>query len=100
MVSDYESQSATPPPKWALEIEERRIATEERMAAALESIASVLQSQEERRAMLDERIADAVTTIAGTVQDLNSGMQEALQHLHRMNPVQSNGPNFKGNFIL
>lgn len=99
-ITDHEPRSVTPPPKWALDIEERRLATEERMAAALESIASVMQSQEERRAMLDERIADAVTTIAGTVQDLNSGLQEALQHLHTMNSTHTNGPVFKGNFII
>ncbi|KOB62820.1 Uncharacterized protein OBRU01_25016 [Operophtera brumata] len=99
IISD-ERQSATPPPKWALDLEERRIAAEERMAAALESIASVMQSQEERRAMLNERIADALTTISGTVQDLNSGVQEALQHLHQINPVQTNGPDYKGNFML
>lgn len=100
MISDDERRSATPPPKWALEFEERRIAAEERMATALESIASVMQSQEDRRAMLDERIADALTTIAGTVQDLNSGVQEALQHFHQINPVQTNGPDYKGNFML
>lgn len=70
------------------------------MAAALESIATVMQSQEERRTMINERIADALTTIAGTVQDLNSGVQETLHHLQRINPTHTNGPDFKGNFIL
>lgn len=59
------------------------------MAEALESIASVMKCQEERRAVLDERIASAVTAMAGTVQDLNSGIHEALQHLRHLHPIQN-----------
>ncbi|KAI5634497.1 hypothetical protein NE865_12724 [Phthorimaea operculella] len=79
--AEDETHPSTPPPRWALELEERRIAAEERMASALESMATVMRSQEDRRVMLDERIADALTVIAGTVQDISSGLQEALQHL-------------------
>lgn len=59
------------------------------MAEALESIASVMKSQEERRAALEERMVDAVSAMAGTVQDLNSGIHEALQHLRHLHPVQN-----------
>ncbi|XP_059046208.1 uncharacterized protein LOC131841863 [Achroia grisella] len=97
---DDDVRPVTPPPKWALELEERRIAAEERMAEALESIASVMRSQEERRAMLEDRIADALTAIAGTVQDLNSGIQDAVQHLQQVYPVQTNGPSIKGDVFL
>lgn len=51
------------------------------MAEALESIASIMRTQEERRGLLEDRIADALSAIAGTVQDLNSGVQDALTHL-------------------
>lgn len=47
-------------------------------------MASSMRAQEERRGLLEERIADALTAIAGTVQDLNSGVQEALQHLNSL----------------
>ncbi|XP_050551473.1 uncharacterized protein LOC118273756 [Spodoptera frugiperda] len=77
----------SPPPKWAIDFEERRLAAEERIADALESMANIMKNQEERRGLLEERIADALTAIAGTVQDLNSGIQDALQQLH---PVQAN----------
>lgn len=77
----------SPPPKWAIDFEERRLAAEERIADALESMANIMKNQEERRGLLEERIADALTAIAGTVQDLNSGVQDALQQLH---PVQAN----------
>lgn len=86
------SEPATPPPKWAIELEERRIAAEERMADALTSMAAVMRSQEERRMMLEERIADTLTVLAGTMQDLSSGVQEAVQHLRQLHPLQSNGP--------
>ncbi|XP_072936967.1 uncharacterized protein [Epargyreus clarus] len=92
---DEGSRAGTPPPRWALELEERRIAAEERMADALESMAATMRTQEERRSILDERVADAVTAIAGTIQDLNSGIQEALQHLQQLQPIQSNGPDIK-----
>ncbi|CAG9784239.1 unnamed protein product [Diatraea saccharalis] len=88
---DDDTRALTPPPKWALEIEERRITAEERIANALESIAIVMRTQEERRSMLEERIADAITALAGTVQDLNSGVQEAVQHLQQLHPLQVNG---------
>ncbi|CAG4944069.1 unnamed protein product [Colias eurytheme] len=71
----------TPPPRWALDLEERRIASQERMADALQSIASTLRSQEERRSMLDDRIADTLTALAGTIQDLNSGVHDMIQHI-------------------
>nr|XP_021185878.2 uncharacterized protein LOC110373078 [Helicoverpa armigera] len=90
---DDNFRSMSPPPKWAIDFEERRVAAEERIADALESMASVMRAQEERRGLLEDRIADALTAIAGTVQDLNSGVQEALQHLH---PLQANGPDLKG----
>lgn len=70
------------------------------MAEALESMANVMRSQEERRGMLEERIADALTAIAGTVQDLNSGVQEALQHMQQIHPLQTNGPDLKGDVFL
>ncbi|CAH2067182.1 unnamed protein product, partial [Iphiclides podalirius] len=90
--TDDDMEPATQPPKWALELEERRIAAEERMAEALETISNIMQAQEERRSSLEARMADALTAIAGTVQDLNSGIQDALQDLHQMNNVQTNGP--------
>lgn len=70
------------------------------MAEALESIASVMRRQEERRALLEDRIADALTAIAGTVQDLNSGVQEALTHLNVMQPLHTNGPDLKEDVFL
>ncbi|XP_049882670.1 uncharacterized protein LOC126378370 [Pectinophora gossypiella] len=98
--AEDQTRPSTPPPKWAIDLETRRIAAEERMAEALMSMAAVMKSQEERRAMLDERIADAITTIAGTVQDLNSGVQEALRHLQQLHPIQSNGPSLKRDVFL
>ncbi|XP_047987787.1 uncharacterized protein LOC125227498 [Leguminivora glycinivorella] len=95
-----EARSSTPPPQWALELEERRIAAEERMAAALESIASIMRLQEERRSMLDERLADTLTSVAGNFQELNSGIQEAVMHLQRLHPVQSNGPDIKDHVFI
>ncbi|KAJ2953807.1 hypothetical protein O0L34_g1434 [Tuta absoluta] len=86
--TEEETHPSTPPPRWALELEERRIAAEERMASALESMSAVMRSQEERRAMLDERIADALTAIAGTVQDISSGVQEAVQYM-KQRPLQN-----------
>lgn len=94
-LSDVDSRSGSPPPRWAIELEERRIAAEERMAEALASMAAVMRSQEERRAMLDERIADALTTIAGTFQDLNSGIHEVVQNLQQSHLIKSNGPDLK-----
>ena len=91
-VSD-DNYSVSPPPKWALDFEERRVAAEERMAEALESMATTMRAQEERRGLLEERIADALTAIAGTVQDLNSGIQDTLQTLH---PLQANRTEMKG----
>lgn len=79
--SDYNTKvnssgaSSPPPPQWALDLEERRIAAEERMAEALETIATTMRVQEERRSMLDERIADALGAIAGTLQEIHSSSQ-------------------------
>ncbi|CAG4998109.1 unnamed protein product [Parnassius apollo] len=97
--TDGEVRSVTPPPKWALELEERRIAAEERMAEALESISGIMRAQEERRSLLEDRVADALTAIAGTVQDLNSGIQDALQHIQQMR-VLTNGPTIKDDVFL
>ncbi|XP_026757356.2 uncharacterized protein LOC113517037 [Galleria mellonella] len=97
---DDDLRPTTPPPKWALDLEERRIAAEERMAEALKSMASVMRAQEERRAILEDRIADALSAIAGTVQDLNSGIQDAVQHLQQVYPMQTNGPNIKEDVFL
>ncbi|XP_023941568.2 uncharacterized protein LOC112048312 [Bicyclus anynana] len=90
--TDYNSKinsidPSTPPPQWALDLEDRRIAAEERMADALETIANTMRTQEERRSMLDERIADALTAIAGTLQEINSSSQHrnAMNHM----PTQS-----------
>ncbi|KAJ8729261.1 hypothetical protein PYW08_000842 [Mythimna loreyi] len=80
--TDDESHRVSPPPRWVLDFEERRVAAEERMAAALELMANVMRAQEERQGVLEVRIADALSAIAGTVQDLNSGIQEALPHLY------------------
>lgn len=96
-ISDDEHRGISPPPKWAIDFEERRVAADERMADALESIAATMRSQEERQVMLQERIADALTAIAGTVQDLNSGIHEALQHLH---PLHTNRTELKQDVFL
>ncbi|KAJ8726524.1 hypothetical protein PYW07_001222 [Mythimna separata] len=93
---DEESHRGSPPPKWVLDFEERRVAAEERMAAALELMASVMRAQEERQGLLEVRIADALSAIAGTVQDLNSGVQEALPHLY----PQTNNTALKGDVFL
>lgn len=69
------------------------------MAEALESMAAMMRSQEERRSMLDERIADALTVIAGTLQDLGSGVHEAVQQLRQHNLPQANGPGMKDVFL-
>ncbi|CAG9566671.1 unnamed protein product [Danaus chrysippus] len=79
-ITDTLSRSGTPPPKWALELEDRRIAAEERMANALESIANSMRLQEERQSIIEDRIADALTAIAGTLQDLNGSQKNVLQH--------------------
>lgn len=96
---EMRERSITPPPQWALDMEERRIAAQERTAAALETISALMSAQEERRSILDERISDAVTTIAETVQELNTRIQETLQHL---NPVQldASGPDVKDHSYL
>ncbi|XP_068621484.1 uncharacterized protein [Battus philenor] len=94
-----DDDSVTPPPKWALELEERRIAAEERMAEALESISTIMRAQEERRTLLENRMADALTAIAGTVQDLNSGIQDALQQLTQIQHL-NNGSNVKNDVFL
>ncbi|KPJ12735.1 hypothetical protein RR48_02637 [Papilio machaon] len=78
------------PPKWALELEERRISAEERIAEALQSISNVMLVQEERRKLLENRMADALTAIAGTLQDLNSGLQDTLQRLIPSEPSLKN----------
>lgn len=70
------------------------------MAEALESIASIMRTQEERRGLLEDRIADALSAIAGTVQDLNSGVQDALTHLQQIHPSQANGPELKTDVFL
>lgn len=100
LTEEHNLRTVSPPPKWALEFEERRIAAEERMAHALESIASIMRAQEERRGLLEERIADALSAIAGTVQDLNSGVQETLTHLQQKHPLQGNGPGLKNEVFL
>ncbi|KAM3964667.1 uncharacterized protein ACR2FA_001057 [Aphomia sociella] len=97
---DDDVRPTTPPPKWALELEDRRIAAEERIAEALQSMASLMRAQEERRGILEERIADALSVIAGTVQDLNSGIQEAVQHLQQVFPTQTNGSHVKEDVFL
>lgn len=78
------------PPKWALELEERRISTEERIAEALHSISNIMLVQEERRKLLENRMADALSAIAGTLQDLNSGLQDTLQRLIPSEPGLKN----------
>ncbi|CAB3230709.1 unnamed protein product [Arctia plantaginis] len=98
--TDDNLRNISPPPKWALDFEERRIAAEERMAEALESIASIMRTQEERRGLLEERIADALSAIAGTVQDLNSGVQDALTHSQQIHPSQANGSELKTDVFL
>lgn len=92
-------QDISPPPRWALDLEERRITAEERSAAALESIATVMRGLEERRVLLEERLAEALNDIAGTVQDLNSRLQEAVEHLQKIHPAQSDGPEIKNIFL-
>ncbi|XP_034827976.1 uncharacterized protein [Maniola hyperantus] len=91
LTTDYNSASnsnrpnSPPPPQWALDLEDRRIAAEERMADALEVIANTMRAQEERRNMLDERIADALANIAGTLQEISS----SSQHKNSINHSQS-----------
>lgn len=88
-----------------MDIEERSIAAQERMAEALESLAAAARAREERRSMLDERVADALTVLAGTLQDLSSGVQQTLQHIQRLHPpppgppMHSNGPDIKDVFL-
>ncbi|XP_053604513.1 uncharacterized protein LOC128671773 isoform X2 [Plodia interpunctella] len=92
-------ESSSPPPKWALDLEKRRIAAEERMATSLETIANLIKAQEERRSILEERMTDALTAIAGTLQDLNSGVQEAVHHLQQVHPIKTNDRNIKDEFL-
>ncbi|XP_013182870.2 uncharacterized protein LOC106129000 [Amyelois transitella] len=93
--ADNAKSSSLPPPKWALELEERRIAAEERVAASLEKMASLFKAQDKRQSILEERMANALTAMAGTLQDLNCGIQEAVQHLQQTHPVQMNDRNMK-----
>ncbi|XP_050670410.1 uncharacterized protein LOC126969140 [Leptidea sinapis] len=70
---------STPPPQWAIELEERRISSQERMADALQSIASTLRSQEDRRAIIDNKVTDTLSALAESIRDLNNGVQDVLQ---------------------
>lgn len=94
-----EEDNASLPPKWALDMEERRIAAQERMAEALESIASIMRSQDERRIFAEDRLTETLTEITGTVHDINGQVQVVVEHLQRKNSVQSNGPDIKTVFI-
>ncbi|XP_075991636.1 uncharacterized protein LOC142986944 [Anticarsia gemmatalis] len=98
--TDDNLREVSPPPKWAIEFEERRVAAEERMAEALESIASVISHRDERTRYFEERVADALVAIAGTVQDLNSGVHEALTHLQHLPHMQANAPDLKEDVFL
>lgn len=97
--SEVSSERISPPPSWVLNLEERKILTEERTADALESIVSLMRNQEERRNMVEIRIADALTAMAGTLQDLNSGIQEAIQHLQQLHPIQTEWSSMKRDIL-
>ncbi|XP_047514206.1 uncharacterized protein LOC125055730 [Pieris napi] len=76
-----EKSYVTPPPQWALDLEERRVTSQERMADALQSIASTLRSQEQRRILHDKKIANSLTVITDKIQELTSGIQFVLQDI-------------------
>ncbi|CAF4785276.1 unnamed protein product [Pieris macdunnoughi] len=76
-----EKSHVTPPPQWALDLEERRVTSQERMADALQSIASTLRSQEQRRILHDTKIANSLTVITDKIQELTSGIQFVLQDI-------------------
>ncbi|CAK1550117.1 unnamed protein product [Leptosia nina] len=75
------SRDNTPPPQWALELEERRISSQEKMADALQSIASTLRNQEERRVALDQKLTNTLSALAQNIQGLSNGLQEVIHHI-------------------
>lgn len=58
-----------------------------------------MRNQEERRNVVEDRIADALTAMAGTLQDLNSGIQETIQHLQQLHPIQTEWSSLKRDIL-
>ncbi|CAH2104349.1 unnamed protein product [Euphydryas editha] len=85
------TRGGTPPPEWAMILEDRRIAAEERIAKALESIASMMRVQEERRNTIEERIVETLSSIADNLQTLNCSVNQknSLQQIQQMNHEQT-----------
>ncbi|XP_026488450.1 uncharacterized protein LOC113395102 isoform X2 [Vanessa tameamea] len=97
-----ENSTVTPPPEWAMDLEDRRIAAEERIAKALESIANMMQVQEGRRCIIEERIVETLTAIAGNLQGLNCGANQknSLQHLQQTSHDQPETSSMKDVIFL
>lgn len=66
------ARNVTPPPEWAIALEDRRIAAEERIAKSLEAMVTLMQVQEHRRAIIEEKIVDTLSAITNNLKELHN----------------------------
>ncbi|XP_045459132.1 uncharacterized protein LOC123669576 [Melitaea cinxia] len=102
LMTENVTRVGTPPPEWAMDLEDRRIAAEERIAKALESIASMMRVQEERRSTIEERIVETLSSIADNLHALNCRVNQknSLQQVQQINHEQTETSSMKDVIFL